>query len=103
MRARRAKFLSEPEPLPMPRAPVLPRHVALKIAKIACVPTNSRKVFCELLSDKVKSFWETPSFSSPPKPSPTLKRAAAAAWNLQRAFDELDETDRRWLETIKTL
>src|ERR1700756_5580917 len=95
MRARLAKVLSEPEPLPLPLAPVLPRRVALKVAKDAGVAKHNHEVFCKLLSDRVKSFGERPALSPPSELSPTLAKAAAAARNLQRAYDKLDETDRK--------
>jgi hypothetical protein len=100
MQARLAKFLSEPEPMPMPRAPVLPRHVALKIANYAGVPKHERESFCKDLSDRALRFWKRRALSSP-KQSPALISAAQKARALHKQFYSLNEEDRKRIENIR--
>jgi hypothetical protein len=39
--------------------PVLPRLVALKLARLARVPKDYREEFCQDISDRMLNFWKT--------------------------------------------
>jgi hypothetical protein len=88
-----------PEP-PKPTPRVLPSNVVWRLASLADVPVDKRKLFYEYLSESFGQTWQRDRRAVSSKPGPALVRAAKAATTLQKEFYRLSQQDREWVENF---
>ena len=80
--------------------PVLPKAVALQLAKFAGVPVATRDIFYEFVSNSFQRIWKRDRRAVSSQPGPALKKAAKAARTLHEAFHALNPQDRVWVDNI---
>jgi len=73
----------------------------MRLAKIAKVPAECRREFCDHISKTVQNARQRDRRSTGQKPGRRLVYAADAARTLQKEFLRIKEDDRDWTETIR--
>ena len=75
--------------------PILPRPVALRLAKLAEVPKSYREEFCEDISNHTLTIWKADRHTLPDRPA--LTATAKAAHDLYQKFFRMNKKDREWI------
>ena len=88
-------------PEPPTRTPrVLPSNVVWRLASLADVPVDKRKLFYEYFSESFGQIWQRDRRAVSSKAGPALVRAAKAATTLQKEFYGMNKEDREWVDNI---
>jgi len=80
--------------------PKLSREVALQIAAVACVPSEQREQFCDLVQVTVQTVWELDRRATSSTPGQALIDAAQAARTLHNSAGHPEQAGPRMATTI---